>query len=87
MLNNCFSQLVFDNAYLYLQALFVFVHCLDLSGSLCQSFGDPKWVHVYSLLLNFLFLCCHLFQKLWMIWGPVVAVALTAVTAAVLFRT
>lgn len=33
------------------------------------------------------FVCCHLFQKPWMIWGPVAAVAVTAVTAAVLLRT
>lgn len=31
--------------------------------------------------------CCHLLQKPWMVWGSAAAVALTAVTVAVLYRT
>lgn len=64
------------------------VRCLDLTCKLplskpLQSLDG--WFH--AAMLKFPFLCCHFFQKPWMIWGPVVAVALTAVTAAALFRT
>lgn len=59
-----------------------------MASLVSQSFGDLLvsvfmwwWLIPVSPLL---FLS---FQKPWMIWGPVVAVALTAVTAAALLRT
>lgn len=66
--------------------IFISVQCIDFHdelplSKLWQSLSE-SFREVMAQLFHYSF-----FQKPWMIWGPVVAVALTAVTAAVLFRT
>ncbi|KAK1897938.1 Sodium/hydrogen exchanger 9B1 [Dissostichus eleginoides] len=61
----------------------------SMASSFCQSFGGSMMM----ILSRFMKRCScslfshHLFQKPWFIWGPVAAVALTAVAAALLLKT
>lgn len=82
--NSCISQLAHDELIAVPQGpsgLLCELHCVLPLSVWVFSCGDDS--SLYHHFISFFFS----FQKPWMIWGPVVAVALTAVTAAALFRT
>lgn len=70
-----------NSHYLCIASIFMAILVSQSFGDLLVSVFMRWWLIPVSPLL-FLW-----FQKPWMIWGPVVAVALTAVTAAALLRT
>lgn len=93
-LNNWSSQLAVIALIFILKSIFSFCvfHRLcfvliSVANSFCVIFGDHLMGVVNLVTFSLFSLCCWSLQKPWMIWAPVVAVALTAVTAVVLFRT